>query len=106
MSIKNKSKPNLVTRVLAVVIAVLLGVSPATAVADMQGIDVSSWQPSNITRLVDADLAVVKVTQATGYVNPSWRAQAQGAVDTGKALGLYHYAGGYNATREADWFLA
>lgn len=35
MSIKNKSKPNLVTRVLAVVIAVLLGVSPATAVADM-----------------------------------------------------------------------
>ena len=27
MSIKNKSKPNLVTRVLAVVIAVLLGVS-------------------------------------------------------------------------------
>ena len=106
MSIKNKSKPNLITRILAVVIAVLLGVSPATAVADMQGIDVSSWQPSNITRLVDADLAVVKVTQATGYVNPSWRAQAQGAVDTGKALGLYHYAGGYNATAEADWFLA
>ena len=106
MDIKNKSKPNLITRILAVVVAVLLGVSPATAVADMQGIDVSSWQPSNITRLVDADLAVVKVTQATGYVNPSWRAQAQGAVDTGKALGLYHYAGGYNATAEADWFLA
>lgn len=106
MDIKNKSKPSLVMRILAIIVAVLLGVSPATAVADMQGIDVSSWQPSNITRLVDADLAVVKVTQATGYVNPSWRAQAQGAVDTGKALGLYHYAGGYNATAEADWFLA
>ena len=106
MSIKNKSKPNLITRILAVVVAVLLGVSPASAVADMHGIDVSSWQQSNITRLVDVDLAVVKVTQATGYVNPSWRAQAQGAVDTGKALGLYHYAGGYNATAEADWFLA
>lgn len=71
MSIKNKSKPSLVTRILAVIVTVLLGVSPATALADMQGIDVSSWQPSNITRLVDADLAVVKVTQATGYVNPS-----------------------------------
>lgn len=106
MDIKNKSKPSLVMRILAIIVAVLLGVSPATALADMQGIDVSSWQPSNITRLVDADLAVVKVTQAAGYVNPSWRAQAQGAVDTGKALGLYHYAGGYNATSEADWFLA
>ena len=45
MSIKNKSKPSLVTRILAVIVAVLLGVSPATALADMQGIDVSSWQP-------------------------------------------------------------
>lgn len=105
MTTHNKGKPWLM-RVLALLIAVLFGVMPGTALADMQGIDVSSWQPSNITRLVDADLAVVKVTQATGYVNPSWHAQAQGAVDTGKALGLYHYAGGYNATAEADWFLA
>ncbi|WP_288922987.1 hypothetical protein [uncultured Bifidobacterium sp.] len=86
MTTHNKGKPWLM-RVLALLIAVLFGVMPGTALADMQCIDVSSWQPSNITRLVDADLAVVKVTQATGYVNPSWHAQAQGAVDTGKALG-------------------
>ena len=42
MDIKNKSKPSLVMRILAIIVAVLLGVSPATAVADMQGIDVSS----------------------------------------------------------------
>jgi GH25 family lysozyme M1 (1,4-beta-N-acetylmuramidase)/LysM repeat protein len=76
-----------------------------TAVADMNGIDVSGWQPAGITRQVQADFAVVKVTQNTGFVNTVWRAQAQGALDTGKKLGLYHYAGGSNPTAEANHFI-
>lgn len=76
-----------------------------TAMADMNGIDVSGWQSASITRQVQADFAVVKVTQNTGFVNSVWQAQAQGALDTGKKLGLYHYAGGNNATAEADHFI-
>lgn len=103
----NKGKPlhRLIRLIVAFLVAVL-GFSPAVAMAAMQGYDISSWQPANITRMVDADLAVVKVTQGTGYVSPVWRTQAQGAVDTGKALGLYHYAGGGNATAEADFYLS
>lgn len=95
-------------RITATILAILavIGLSTPSALADMQGVDVSSWQPSNITRLIDADLAVVKVTQGVGYVNPYWQSQAQGAEQTGKALGLYHYAGGSNATAEADFFLS
>ena len=47
---------------------------------------------------------MAKVTQNTGFVNTAWRVQAQGALDTGKKLGLYHYAGGNNATAEANHF--
>lgn len=88
---------------LAALLAML--VFAPTALADMNGIDVSGWQPAGITRQVQADFAVVKVTQNTGYVNPVWRAQAQGALDTGKKLGLYHYAGGSNPAAEADHFI-
>ena len=38
---------------------------------------------------MQADFAVAKVTQNTGFVNTAWRVQAQGALDTGKKLGLY-----------------
>ena len=89
---------------LLVTLLAMFMVAP-TAMADMNGIDVSGWQPANITRQVQADFAVVKVTQNTGFVNTVWRAQAQGALDTGKKLGLYHYAGGNNATDEANHFI-
>lgn len=101
----NKGKP-WPKRILALATAIMVASMPQTALADMQGIDVSSWQPGNITRLVDADFAVVKATQGTSYTNPYWKSQIRGAVDTGKSIGLYHYAGGGNATTEADWFLS
>ena len=85
--------------------AVMLVFAPS-AYADMQGVDVSSWQPIDISRMVEADFAIVKVTQGTGYVNPNWQGQSSGASDTGKKLGLYHYAGGGDPTAEADYFLS
>ena len=85
--------------------AVMLVFAPS-AYADMQGVDVSSWQPIDISRMVEADFAIVKVTQGTGYVNPNWQGQSSGALDTGKKLGLYHYAGGGDPTAEADYFLS
>lgn len=72
----------------------------------MSGIDVSGWQPAGITRMVDYDFAVVKVNQGTGFVNGSWRVQADGVVSRGKSLGLYDYAAGGDPVAEADRFVS
>ena len=93
------------TALMAVLATLTLAGAP-TALADMQGIDVSSWQPANVTRWIQADFAIVKVTQGTGYVNPYYPSQAAGTIETGKSLGLYHYAAGGNPSAEADYFLA
>ena len=93
------------TALMAVLATLMLAGAP-TALADMQGVDVSSWQPANVTRWIQADFAIVKVTQGTGYVNPYYPSQAAGTIETGKKLGLYHYAAGGNPSAEADYFLA
>ena len=83
-----------------------LGAQPAlAAAAELQGIDVSSWQSSDVTRRVAADFAIVKATQGTGFVNSKMTAQAEGALATGKKLGFYHYAGGASCVAEADFFV-
>lgn len=83
-----------------------IGMTAGVAMADMNGIDVSGWQPASITRAAPADFAIVKVTEGTNFLNGSWVAQATGAVETGKALGLYHYADGGDAVSEADRFVS
>lgn len=102
--IKNKSKP--LQALIAALFAVLLACTPAIAMADMVGIDVSGWQASNVTCTAQYDFAVVKVSQGVGFENGSWRTQARCVTDRGKSLGLYHYAGGNNAEAEADYFVA
>lgn len=93
----------LATTVVAVLATLSMGVG--VAFADMQGIDVSGWQPSDITSRVTADFAIVKTTQGTGYVNPVANAQIANAQRTGKEIGIYHYAGGGDCNTEADYFL-
>ncbi|GKS80741.1 glycoside hydrolase [Ligilactobacillus pabuli] len=68
-------------------------------------IDVASYQ--TVAQAVDkrAQATIVKATQGTGYVNPLCDRQYQAAKKAGKLLGVYHYAGGGNATAEADYFL-
>ena len=83
----------------------LLACTPAIAMADMVGIDVSGWQAWNVTCTASYDFAVVKVSQGVGFENSSWRTQAKCVTDRGKSLGLYHYAGGNNAASEADYFV-
>lgn len=100
---KNKSKP--LQALIAALFAVLLACTPAIAMADMVGIDVSGWQASNVTCTAQYDFAVVKVSQGVGFENSSWRTQARCVTDRGKSLGLYHYAGGNNAASEADYFV-
>ena len=69
------------------------------------GIDVASYQTVAQAVNKNAQATVVKATQGTGYVNPKCDAQYQNAKKHGKLLGVYHYAGGGNATAEADYFL-
>lgn len=89
----------------AAVCATAIALTPATAMANMNGIDVSNWQPTNITRTVPADFHVVKATEGTWYRSASWVAQIQGTYETGRVGGLYHYASGTSAIAEADYFV-
>ncbi len=71
----------------------------------MHGIDVSGWQPSNITALVDYDFAIIKATEGTNFVSPTCDQQYQLAKKRGKGLGVYHFASGVGAVAEADHFI-
>lgn len=71
----------------------------------MNGIDVSKWQPANITDLVDYDFAIIKATEGTGYVSPACDSQYQKAKALGKLLGVYHFASGGDAVAEANYFV-
>lgn len=71
----------------------------------MNGIDVSSYQPSNITALVPHDFAIIKATEGTSYVSPNCDQQYQLAKKAGKGLGVYHFASGGDPVAEADHFI-
>lgn len=72
----------------------------------LNGIDVSRWQPADITSKVDYDFAIIKATEGTGYVSPACDAQYQAAKNRGKLLGVYHFASGGDARTEAEFFIA
>lgn len=71
----------------------------------MQGIDVSGWQPPNITELVDYDFVIIKATEGISYVSPHCDAQYQKAKAKGKLLGVYHFASGLDPVAEANYFI-
>ena len=103
--IRGKPHHHPARKLLALLCAVVIGTMPGVALADIQGIDVSGWQPANVTCSVQAyDFAIVKATEGTGFVNASWQSQASCVQQRGKALGFYHYADGGDAVAEADFF--
>lgn len=75
----------------------------------LYGIDVSSWQPADITARVEYDFAIIKATGGTGYVSAHCDEQVQHARRRGKLYGLYHFAGdGFvdeGPKKEADFFV-
>lgn len=90
----------------SVVSAVLAcGMCAGIAMADMQGVDVSGWQPAYVTQTTDYDFAIIKATQGTGDSNVNFDAQVSNVVNRGKGLGLYHFANGGDVRAEADAFL-
>jgi hypothetical protein len=69
-------------------------------------IDVYSGSPRSFATDPVSDITMVKATQGTGYVNPYCNQDWDAAKNAGKLLGLYHYAGGGDAVREADYFIS
>ena len=116
--VNNKDKPKpwhkrLLAKGTALAAAVCMMLLPATAHADMQGVDMSNWQCGADVYNMQADFVVVGTTWGTGQVNNNclvsgvntdanrmiYQAQA-----SGKKFGLYHYAMGGNPEAEAQFF--
>lgn len=76
----------------------------------LYGIDVSAWQPGDITNKVAADFAIIKATGGHSYVSSVCNAQVAAAIDSGKRIGLYHFAADGDsdkgAAAEAEHFVA
>lgn len=77
----------------------------------VKALDVSQWQGSinwSAVKKAGNDIAIMKMTggDAGLYVDSKANANYYGAKAAGMALGMYHFAGGKNATNEADFFIA
>jgi LysM repeat protein len=74
------------------------------------GIDISSWQGSaidwNAVRGNNITYCSVKLTEATGYINPAATAQVDGARSVGIHTGGYHYAHPGDVARQVAHFVA
>ena len=67
-------------------------------------VDVYSGSPRSFATQAGTDITMVKATQGTGYVNPFCDTDYQAAKKAGRLLGIYHYAGGSNPEKEAEYF--
>ena len=99
--------------IIACVCASLLVFAPVAS-ADMRGVDVSNWQCDIDTGALDADFVFSGATWGVGGltnmclsngVNQAANYQLGRASSSGKSIGVYHYAMGNDARREADFFV-
>ena len=72
----------------------------------LNGIDTASYQAGLKPDRVPLDFNIVKATQGVSYVNPDFTRMASATLGAGKLLGIYHYGGGNDPVKEADYFLA
>ncbi|MDQ7160604.1 GH25 family lysozyme [Lactococcus lactis] len=72
----------------------------------MNGIDISSYQAELNAGIVPSDFVIIKVTEGTNYINPTWEEQAGQVIQTNKLLGFYHFASTGNPIAEADFFVS
>lgn len=72
----------------------------------MKGIDISSYQAELNAGIVPSDFVIIKATEGTNYINPTWEEQAGQVIQTNKLLGFYHFASVGNPIAEADFFIS
>lgn len=73
----------------------------------LKGLDISHWQ-SNFDAFNSVDFAIIKATEGVGYKDPAFDTLYQRAKNSGKLLGVYHFARpdlNNSAVAEADWFV-
>ena len=70
-------------------------------------IDIASYQAGLDLRAAAAEIdgVIIKVTEDTGYVNPSCDEHWGQACDAGLLRGFYHFAGDSDPVAEADYFM-
>ena len=79
--------------------------------ANMKGIDISAYQSNvDFSEVVAAgiEVAYIKATEGTNYVNPDLQSQYQGAKAAGIKVGFYHYihpVGTADSVAEAQYFV-
>lgn len=74
----------------------------------IEAIDVSTYQGTINWAVVNRPIAIIKMSggDAGLYTDSKANANYYGAKAAGKALGMYHFAGGGNPVNEADFFVA
>ena len=72
----------------------------------LNGIDTASYQTGLDPHKVPMDFNIVKATQGTSYMNPDFSRMTSATLAAGKLLGIYHYGGGGDPVKEADYYLA
>lgn len=72
----------------------------------MNGIDISSYQAELNAGIVPSDFVIIKATEGTNYINPTWEEQSGQVIQTNKLLGFYHFASVGNPIAEADFFIS
>ena len=76
---------------IAVCIAIVMVLTPVSASAQMNGIDISNWQSNIDVTKMDVDFVIVKATEGSSYTSPSFTKQVNDTLNSGKKLGVYHY---------------
>ena len=71
----------------------------------LNGIDISNWQAGLNPASVPGDFIIVKASEGVNYISPVFRRQADGTLNAGKLLGVYHYVNGSGAAAEAAFFV-
>lgn len=92
-------------KLIAAITACFMLTIPVTASAAMNGVDVSSWQTGIDVSNMQMDFVIAKATEGTSYINPDCDRVYQDAKDSGKALGVYHFARTGDALSQAEYFV-
>ncbi|MCL2470284.1 MAG: hypothetical protein FWF25_00875 [Propionibacteriaceae bacterium] len=71
----------------------------------LNGLDVSAYQPANITSFIPGDLEYIKEPEETDEVDPQCDPARDAARTVSQLMGIYHFAQQVNATAETDCFL-
>lgn len=75
--------------------------------AYLKGIDCSHWQGTIDWKKVakSYSFALIKCTEGTGYIDPTYKTNLAGARKNGLVVGSYHFARGIDPVKEADFYL-